>query len=478
MAVAEQKIVPAMARPMPLYHTYKGSDGRLRIGLNLHEGQAEAWDSSSRFVAVIAGTQSGKTSFGSHWLLREIKRAGAGDYMVVTPTFKLLEYKALKEFRIVFEQLWQLGMYYASPIRRFVFSEHGMRRIHGAGNYDPKQPTTVFFGHADNPDSLESATLKGLWADEAGQKRFRLGSWEALQRRLSLHEGRALITTTPYDLGWLYSEIYLRYKAGDKSYHVVTFASSANPAFPQRELERMRALLPAWKFKMFYLGEFSRPAGLIYDAFDASNPEHVQYPWALPQQWPLTLGLDFGAPNIAATIYRTNPTSRRHYLYGEYRPHASKTAAEHAAALYELEPQLRILRPNLDKAIGGAKSEGQWRNEFRAAGLVLSPSLVHEVEIGIDRAYGAMKQGRFTAFNNCRYFLDEVASYSRELDDKGEPTSKIADKEKYHTLDTVRYAMSWAERPNRGWTREAALLLHPDGQGAAPVVKTIADYLG
>ncbi len=34
-----------------------------RLTLNLHEGQTRAWDSKARYVAVIAGTQSGKTSF-------------------------------------------------------------------------------------------------------------------------------------------------------------------------------------------------------------------------------------------------------------------------------------------------------------------------------------------------------------------------------------------------------------------------------
>ncbi len=30
-----------------------------RLTLNLHEGQTKAWDSAARYVAVIAGTQSG-----------------------------------------------------------------------------------------------------------------------------------------------------------------------------------------------------------------------------------------------------------------------------------------------------------------------------------------------------------------------------------------------------------------------------------
>src|SRR5690606_16041801 len=42
------------------------------LSLDFHPGQWDAWDSAKRFIFVIAGTQGGKTSFGPHWLYREI----------------------------------------------------------------------------------------------------------------------------------------------------------------------------------------------------------------------------------------------------------------------------------------------------------------------------------------------------------------------------------------------------------------------
>jgi hypothetical protein len=65
--------------------------------------QLRAWESTKRFVVVLAGTQAGKTAFGPAWLLGEIQRRGPGDYMIVTPTFPLLELKALPTFRKLFE---------------------------------------------------------------------------------------------------------------------------------------------------------------------------------------------------------------------------------------------------------------------------------------------------------------------------------------------------------------------------------------
>ena len=43
----------------------------------------------------------------------------------------------------------------------------------------------MYFGHANDPDSLESATAKAAWLDEAAQNKFKLDSWEAILRRLS-----------------------------------------------------------------------------------------------------------------------------------------------------------------------------------------------------------------------------------------------------------------------------------------------------
>ena len=49
-----------------------------KLGINLHPGQTRAWESGARFVAMMAGTQGGKTAFGVDWLHREIKAKGLG----------------------------------------------------------------------------------------------------------------------------------------------------------------------------------------------------------------------------------------------------------------------------------------------------------------------------------------------------------------------------------------------------------------
>ena len=74
---------------------YQVENGKLR--LCLHPGQSRAWKSDRRFVFIIAGAQSGKTSFGSVWLYREIQCQGAGDYLAVTSSYDLFKLKLLPE---------------------------------------------------------------------------------------------------------------------------------------------------------------------------------------------------------------------------------------------------------------------------------------------------------------------------------------------------------------------------------------------
>lgn len=411
-------------------------DGTLK--LHLHAGQWQAWNSTRRIVGVIAGTQSGKTSFGPHWLYKEIQRCGPGDYLVVTPTFPLLEIKALPEFRKLFEDILRLGIYKATPTRVFSFSADGQQRTFGDHGLDYR--TNIFFGYAAEPESLESATAKAAWLDEAGQKRFKLASWEAILRRLSLARGRALITTTPYNLGWLKQQIWDRWKAGDPNIDVIRFESIANPLFSREEWEDARARLPRWKFDMFYRAIFTRPVGLIYDAFNEDL--HKIPAFAIPPHWPRYLGLDFGGVNTAAVFYAQEPETGRLYLYREYKA-GGRTAAEHAQKLLEGEPMIPT-------CVGGSKSEGQWRREFRAAGLPVRPPAVSDVEVGIDRVYGRHKAGEIYVFEGCEGYLDEKLTYSRALDDNGEPTEEIEDKNDFHFMDAERYIVGWLTKPAGG----------------------------
>jgi hypothetical protein len=418
-------------------------DRKLRF--SPHLGQARALRSRKRHVLILAGTQGGKTSFGPVWLLEEIRRCGSGDYIIAAPTFVLLELKLLPEFKRLFETHFKLGRYVASPIRKFVFSESGEQRLFGSAQ---ETPTQIFFGHAQDPDSLESATAKAAWLDEAGQRKFKKASYDAIMRRLAIHRGRVLITTTPYYHGWLKHDLID--KGGD-GVEVVRFESRMNPAFSQVEWDEARGRLPAWKFDMFYRALFTKPAGLIYDVFDEDT--QVVPDFIPPAEWPRAWGFDFGGVNTASVKLAKSPEGIWH-LYREYLA-GGLTAKGHAEQLVKNDEMPK-------QSYGGAGSEDNWRREFTQAGLTINRPPVSEVEVGIDRVYGLIKRHALVVCEGCERVLEELRTYSRKLDENSEPLEDIEDKNKFHLLDALRYIASAIEEPPltlppepRGWEPES-----------------------
>ena len=393
--------------------------------LNFHPGQLRAWDSKKRFTFVLAGTQSGKTEFGVHWLFREIARCGDGDYMVVSPSFPLQQKKVVPTYENILKTSLHLGEYKAG-VKIFELRNRGYN-------------SNIFFGSADNPDSLESCTAKAAHLDEVGQKGFRLSSWEAILRRLSINEGRALGTTTIYNLGWMKNQLYDKWKNGeDDDIEIIQFSSLMNPAFPEKEYYRAQRTLPAWKFNMFYKGLYDRPAGMIYDCFDDKSCKIK--PFVLDSTWNRHVGLDFGGVNTVVLWYaeqKINKEITNYYLYREYKS-GGRSAKEHAKELLRLSEG-----ENIVNWVGGSSSEGQWRLEFQQAGIPVKEPSIKDVEVGIDRVYGLNKQNRIYVFDTCPHYLDQKTSYSRVLDDMGNPTEKIEDKEKYHYMDAERYIISF-----------------------------------
>jgi len=388
--------------------------------LHLHAGQVKADRSKARFTFVVAGTQSGKTSWGPWWLAEEIERQGAGDYLAVTATYDLFKLKMLPEMTRVFVDLLRRWTWQASD--RVLYRKSDKSRI--------------ILRSANAPEGLESATAKAAWLDECGQDAFRLESWEAVQRRLALHQGRVLGTTTPYNMGWLKIDVYDRWRNGDTDYNVIQFASTMNPQFPMEEYHRAKATLPAWKFEMFYNGNFTRPAGLIYEDF---TDQHLIAPFDIPAGWPWYVGIDPGAVNTAVIWLAKNPEKNVYYLVDESLEGSLSTVQHAHKALGRAE------RRNVVVWALGAKSEVQQRLDWQQNGVPVIEPMVVDVEAGIDRVTSLLKTNRIYVFNTLRGVRDEFGTYSREIDDFGQPTEKIKDKETFHRMDALRYIVQHIE---------------------------------
>lgn len=433
-------------------------DGALDI--SAHEGQLRVFASKARKIAVIAGHQSGKTVTGPLWLWFEIKKRGPGEYGVVCPTFSLMDKKTLPEFKKLFgKEGLNLGTYVDSK-KEFRFSRRGLKKAFGTYKYSNGKEMSVLvrFGYAENPDSLESMTLKGLWCDESGQDQFKLGSFQALNRRCARWEARQLHTTTPYNLGALKTQLYDRAAAGDQTVEVINFTSLMNPYYPEAEYWYNKKILPKWKFDLFYNGIFRAPAGAIYENYDDTiETGHRCKRFAIPSNWLRLWGIDFGNVNTACVKIAVNPHwkevpdkpdgtpgeqdipfpyNRRFYVYASYKS-GNKSVREHIASLKRNDrPGIRII------AYGGSDSEDDWREKWAEGGLFINEPTIKAVEAGIDSVYAGFALNELCVFDDLEDFNTEIKSYSRKLDKNDEATDEIESKAKYHRADALRYIVS------------------------------------
>lgn len=432
-----------------------------------HPGQIQLWLSKFDVILALWGTQAGKTVAGPWWCLRETARTGPGEGAVVGPNYSLLFKKVVPEFKKVWAPY---GTYIGSPIPRFIVSLQGMNALFGTRDerlkkWPERDPDTfiVHFGYAENSDSLESMTLNWVWSDEAGQSAFKGASFEALERRLLGRGGRHLITTTPYVWNWLKTGVYDPWLRGDAPHvQVLNIPSSDNPwespkarAIAFERIERARKRMQPWQFEMMYLGKFTRPAGAIYGCFSRDGDPEATPPvkpmsvkrFLIPRHWPRYQGVDFGNVNTASNWAAMDPETSILYVYRTYH-HGNKSVSQHLTdwnALEEsmFEPEVNIFdkRVPLQAPItyGGAPSEDDWRDEFGEAGYQITRPAVRDVEVGISRVYQLFKTGRFKIFSDLKLLIGEIETYSRKVNDQGEPLAEIENKADFHRNDALRY---------------------------------------
>lgn len=384
------------------------------LRISLHPAQMRAWRSRARVVAAIAGSGGGKTWLGVRWLYGRLAQDPRGQYFAASPSYKMLT-------RVVLPA-WL----------RFVEDELGLARaglgtfLKGDMVYKLAAGGQVHFASAERPYSIEGLHARAGWLDEAGQ--MPMVMYEVARRRLAYLSGQLLITTTPYSLNWLKTEVYDRWREGDPDIEVVQWASIDNPAYPREEFERMRRTLPEWKFRMFFLGEFARPEGLVYP------PARVVDPFPVPAEWPRYVGLDLGYHNpTAAVLLARDPDGVWYAVREYYQP--ERLLSDHAAAL----------RPWVEEgalAVVGDPSAAQELAELRRLGLPVLPAPRLPVRVGIDLVHRLVAEGRLRVFRGLSHLLDEWESYRWET--RGEEVLDEPHKEHDHLMDALRYALTYA----------------------------------
>jgi len=386
-------------------------------------------DERARTLAAIAGTGGGKTQLGYWWLHVRMRQNPGYGWLVAEPTFNMLA-------KIILNS--------TDPNRPDLIT--WLRQVGFHPNYKAVDKIIetdfgkILLASADNPDSMQGAAVKGAWLDEGGLMSL-IAHQTALQR-VSLMDGQELITTTPYNRGWLKTEV--ADKADGDYIHVEKWSSIENPAFPRHVYEEMRAgpnAMQPHRFRMMYDADFERPSGMIYGCFNADKC--VIEPFQIPKSWPRYVGIDYGPVHTAVLWYAKNPTRYKTWPAGTWFAYREYLEGNKSIGQHVKDLNLLSKGEDIQRKVGSAvAAERQWRREYSEKGFYIQECKVSLVEVGIDRVYGLHQADSIVYFNNMVHTLAQKEDYSRKLDANQQPTDDIEDKASYHFMDAERYVIA------------------------------------
>jgi phage terminase large subunit len=399
---------------------YRDKDGQLVKHFPIHVGQRDILASPARYNAIIAGTGGGKTAAGALWLMLEIAKKPDGIFLVVTPSYKVRDRATLRVWKETVEGTDFEGVY-----------------ISAASEYRLPTGGKIYFGTADNPESIQGVVADAAWVDEGGL--ISRNAWLTVKQRVSFRRGRVLVTTTPYDFGWLYKDFYAKHKAGDKNYYVRQFPSTLNPTYSQDEFREKEAENSAHEFRMTYCGEFCRAAGLVYPDMESACVVDVT---AIPAGR-FVGGLDWGFADPFVGLAGVLDSDDCLWVIFE-RYIRRKTLDVHASNLPK-EPQYYAdsAQPESIKAL--RKLGFRVKPAFKGAG-----SIAHGINLVHQRIKrGKLKIAKIKGVSACPMLLLEAENYrysTNQNDEVKGDGDMVGDD---HALDALRYLVMSIDRNRR-----------------------------
>lgn len=413
------------------------------IQFELHAKQQQAWkhleDPSKRDVVLLSGVQGGKTIFGCfamRWLIEELHQNKPYNWVIGAPTYKIMEQSTLPTFKKIFGP--RLGNYNGKDAA-----------------YNLKEGGVVYFRTSTDPDAVEGIPdCKGGWMDEAGKcsRQF----WVNFQGRVARLQGKLIFTTTWYNLGWLYKEIWKPWKEHTRSdIGLVYFNSAENPTFPSEELERQRQILSRTEFSRKYLGEPSKPEGLIFPDFGEQN---IIEPFNLPDRTTYYAGLDWGFDHPTAMVIRAFPGDGKAYTVSVFKERNLSASQQ----IDMIKAKCRLYNV---KMIYAGHDRPEMIKELNAQGIPCVKYFegnqnFREVNAGNSKHGELIKSRRYLVFKGIEGLDDleeEYATYQWDRDEDVEYTQKekprninddLMAAERYCTVGTWRVLTRMAENPN------------------------------
>jgi len=384
-----------------------------RREVRLFPRQYEAINFSTQFGAAVSGVQSGKTFLGAHWAGKKIAEFPDKNGIIVAPTYKILNAATLKKFFDVFPEL-----------RSYYKEQKGEINLPTGG--------TVYIRSADNPLGIEGITAHWAWLDEGGM--CSVLTWTVLRSRVSSTGGQVLITTTPYNMGWLYTDFYLPcIERRDPSLSFFTWSSVDNPHFNKGFYAQEQSRLPPEEFARRYQGAFRKMAGLVWDL----PAEQIIAPMEnlAAKSEARIIGVDWGYRNPAAVVV-CFLRDQQWYVVDEWKQ-AERTTGEIIQVIQNKLKEHRVTKVYPDPA------EPDRIEECRRAGIPVYEAN-NDVIGGVNAIRQLIYEKRFFVFNTCTELLLEMSMYhypEQRPTDQNKPPKEEPERINDHLCSALRYAL-------------------------------------
>lgn len=429
----------------------------------------------TQFGAAICGSQSGKTTIGAVWtglkIQEEMSKPTPRPGLIGAPTYKILRQSTLQKF---WEQFPNLQQYYRK--------QENIIEIPYQDKKGDVKVYPIFVRSFDRPLGVEGMSPGFAWLDEFGL--CDQLSWTVVKTRMTVTQGKIFITTTPYNTGFLYRDIYLPAKEGVdtrmklytwSAYDLATFfeeLAKKEKGEKKREFiakaEGVRAHLFSEKrslapeeFAKRYLGEFTRMTGLVY------NLEDHHYINRETKRWDKVIGgIDWGYHHPAVGVYGLEGDTW--YVIGEWGG-TKNTTDEIIDACKELQEEFGVSRwyadsANPEKIKQANRGTGLYvvgfkKNKRHMSGDTKGTTR-SSIQYGISFIQQLIREGRLKVFDDLNYHRNEFESYHYPEEPKP-GQEDLPDKKdgNDHFLDAMRYAITGDAPARRKQPKKPASIL-------------------
>jgi len=386
--------------------------GEVKTELKLFGPQFDAYNFKTRFAAAVAGVQSGKTFLGANWAMKKMQEFPAGTGIIAAPTYKILQAATLKK------------LFDLEPTFRSWFKEQ-------KGEIHLPTGGIIYVRSADSPLGIEGITADWAWLDEGGMASVL--TWTVLRSRVSMTGGQILITTTPYNMGWLYQDFFVPWREKqDKALSFFTWKSVDNPYYDKEFYEAEKKRLSPEEFGRRYMGEFRKMTGLVWDLPHEQIIEPIE--GLIKKSDARIMGIDWGWRNPAGIIVAVRYDDAW-YIVDEWKK-AEKTTAEILQVASNMAKEYKVQRVYPDPA------EPDRVHEAKRERLPVYDTN-KDVLGGLSTVRQLIYEKRFFVYNKCKETIDEMSMYHYPESglDEGKEDKELPEKFNDHLMDALRYAI-------------------------------------